>query len=112
MMNISVPRGTHPHWTRDYPTIAEDWPRLLEAQEAEQSGEEPWLVVPATEELRRREIAAGYAHIDRLAVDGGPLTETRPRKRRLYKGLDGLICTVGALLIATALVLAIHEVLR
>ena len=51
-------------------------------------------------ELRRRRIAAGFAHIDRLAVDGGAVTEPRPIRRRhtlQAVGLIGImICALGA----------------
>ncbi len=50
-------------------------------------------------EMRKRERAAGYCHIDRLAVDGGPVTEPRPIRRRLSASIVGLtgawICAVG-----------------
>lgn len=69
-------------------------------------------LAPDPAEMRRREIAAGYCHIDRLAVDGGALVEM-PRRRRLsIRVLDGLICTLGAITIAGALVLGVYEALR
>lgn len=50
-------------------------------------------------ELRRRERAAGYAHIDRISVDGGPLFLPRQVRRRLtlqFFGLIGIgICAIG-----------------
>lgn len=50
-------------------------------------------------ELRRIERAAGWAHIDRLAVDGGPIVEPAPIRRRLALNVVGLIgigiCAIG-----------------
>lgn len=50
-------------------------------------------------ELRRIERAAGYAHIDRIAVDGGAWAEPRPIRRRLALNIVGLIgigvCVLG-----------------
>lgn len=50
-------------------------------------------------ELRRIERAAGYAHIDRISVDGGPVSEPRPIRRRLTLNIVGLlgigVCVLG-----------------
>ena len=50
-------------------------------------------------ELRRRQIAAGFAHIDRLAVDGGSVSEPKPIRRRYALQTVGLIgigvCALG-----------------
>lgn len=86
-MSSPVPRGTN----------APIWPRLLAEHEAEQTGDAPMGEVI---DLNRRRIAAGYAHIDRLAVDGGPITEPKPIRRRLALNLVGvigiLVCALGA----------------
>lgn len=87
-MSDPVPRGTN----------TSIWPRLLAEHEAEQAGDAP----PMGEviDLHRRRVAAGYAHISRLAVDGGPVTEPKPIRRRLALNLVGvigiLICALGA----------------
>lgn len=50
-------------------------------------------------ELRRIERAAGWAHIARLAVDGGPIVEPAPVRRRLTLNIVGLlgigVCVLG-----------------
>ena len=106
-MSQPVPRGTTPHWTRDYPVVAKDWPMLLQEHETEQAGYEvpDPLGIGGAEKIvaydlqRRREKAAGYAHIARLAVDGGPVVGPRPIRRRLALNLVGLIgigiCALG-----------------
>lgn len=100
-----VPRGTHP--------VAEDWVSDLAAREGDASGEGDYfahLRAARTASLDRRAHAAGFAHIDRLAVDGGALTATRaPRHPSFWQAigafaLAGLILAVmyGAFLIAWA----------
>lgn len=77
-----IPRGTDPHWSIDYPVVAADWPKLLQQHEDAVTGYEcpdPLGIgrgekIAAYAHERRREKAAGYAHIDRLSVDGGPLS--------------------------------------
>ncbi len=39
--------------------------------------------------------AAGYAHIDRICVDGGAVVEPRPRRRRLIS--HGLVMLAAVL---------------
>lgn len=100
-MSNPVPRGTHP--------VAEDWPAILLAQEAEQVGEE-WAVAPVVlAGLRGREMAAGFAHFDRLAVDGGPVVEMPRRRRVLTEWLPFwgciAVCVVAAIIV-------VQEVLR
>lgn len=82
-MSQDIPRGT----------AVPLWPALLAEHEAEQSGMEHYA------QERRRVLAAGYAHIDRLAVDGGPVTEPKRTRRRLALNTVGLIgiaiCALG-----------------
>lgn len=104
-MTNSVPRGTV---GSRYPAVAQDWPTLLRAHEAEQSGGEPQEGVGTRghanalsyAQERRRVHAAGFAHIARLAVDGGPVVEPKPIRRRLTLQMVGLIgigvCALGA----------------
>jgi hypothetical protein len=50
-------------------------------------------------ELRRRERAAGWAHIARMAVDGGPVVEPKPIRRHFVRNVVGVIgiaiCAIG-----------------
>lgn len=54
-------------------------------------------------DLNRRKRAAGYAHIARLAVDGGPVVEPKPIRRRLTLQIAALIsigvCAIGAVVV-------------
>lgn len=103
-------------------STAQDWPKLLEEQEAEQTGYEapdPMGIgggekIVAYQQMRAREKAAGYAHAQYwgLFVDGGPVVATRPRKRASLKVLDGLIVALGVILMFGVLALGMHEALR
>lgn len=106
-MTNSVPRGTAE--IIRYPL--KGWPAELDGIEAEQSGDDPW-VDPRPEDLRRREIAAGLAHIDRLAIDGSALVAPRRRRYLLRKIVDAAIFWVSVALVAGIGVLALREVLR
>jgi hypothetical protein len=48
---------------------------------------------------RRRVRAAGFAHIDRIAVDGGPVIEPKPIRRHFVRNVVGVIgvaiCAIG-----------------
>ncbi len=59
-------------------------------------------------ELKQRARVAGYAHIDRIAMDGGPVTEPRPIRRRLMASVIGL---AGAWICAVGLVIALWGVM-
>lgn len=116
-------RSKHLRLVTDYPSTAQDWPKLLEHHEAEQFGgyevPDPMGIsggekIAAYQRELAREKAAGYAHAQYwgLFVDGGPVTETTPRKRTRLKMLDGLIVVLGVLLMSGVLVLGIQEVMR
>ena len=59
-------------------------------------------------DLNRRRIAAGFAHIDRLSVDGGTFVEPKPIRRRYTLQVAGL---VGIMICAVAVVVAIFGVM-
>lgn len=53
--------------------MASEWPAALDAAETAQWNDDP--------------LAAGLAHLDRLSIDGGPLTEGPPRRTGLIRAL-------------------------
>lgn len=105
-MSNPVPQGTHP-------VANDDWVVDLAAREGDAAGESDYsahLKAERATSLDRRAHAAGFAHIDRLAVDGGAFCATRsPQHPTLWQAigafaLAGLILAgvYGAFLIAWA----------
>lgn len=109
-----VPRGTTPHWSTRYPTVA-SFPEELAAWESEVSGyqaPDPLSIAPGEKivdylQERRRERVAGFAHSERLVVDGGCVVKLRSRKHIDWIGI--MVCSM----IGGALGLAVlRELLR
>lgn len=110
-MTPEVPRGTHPEGV--------DWAADLAAREGDAAGDGDYfasLRAARAASMDRRAYAAGFAHIDRLAISGGTVTagprgalSEEPRGPSLWQAagafaLAGLILAVlyGAFVLAWA----------
>lgn len=95
MAETAVPRGTHPG------VEPVNWQADLAAREADAAGGDAYfdrLRADRIASLNRRSLAAGLAHIDRLAVDGGPLTGSRERHHPSLWQAIGAFALAGLIL--------------